>query len=377
MISLSQKHLLLFKLVQVVILILLLAGCQNSDPIKIGFSGCLTGRLADLGVYGRNGVMLAVEEVNQLGGISGRKVELLIRDDKQDPDTARKVDRELIDEGVVAIIGHMTSSMSMAVTSIINQEKVLYFSPTTATNQLVGTDDFFLRTISTNRDAILRLANHVINDLKLRRTVVVYDDNNRAFSKEWVDIFSEFAQQRAYSSIGVPFRSQPELSFSQLTKTVLSYNPDGVLIVAAALDAAMICQQIRKAGADVPIFTTMWSMSKDFIQHGGSATEGVSFISWFDHDHPATASSAFHRKYQKRFGHVPTYASHFAYETANILFYGLEQTTDPKKLKKIILEKGSFSGTQGTIKLDKYGDTTRDLFLMKVINGGYKRTKKF
>ena len=77
----------------------LFSGCQNSEPIKIGFSGGLTGRLADLGLNGRNGVILAVEEINRNGGVAGRQIELLIRDDRQDPDVARTVDEELITKG--------------------------------------------------------------------------------------------------------------------------------------------------------------------------------------------------------------------------------------------------------------------------------------
>jgi branched-chain amino acid transport system substrate-binding protein len=74
-------------------------GCEKKkEPIKVGFVGGLTGRLSDLGSGGRNGVMLAVEEINNAGGISGRPVELITKDDKQDPEVAVKVDKELIDE---------------------------------------------------------------------------------------------------------------------------------------------------------------------------------------------------------------------------------------------------------------------------------------
>ncbi|MBW1797231.1 MAG: ABC transporter substrate-binding protein, partial [Deltaproteobacteria bacterium] len=96
-------------------------GCENKKPVKVGFVGGLTGRLSYLGTAGRNGVILAVEEINEAGGINGRPVELITRDDGHDPKVAVKVDRELIGEGVVAIIGHMTSSMSMAALPLINK----------------------------------------------------------------------------------------------------------------------------------------------------------------------------------------------------------------------------------------------------------------
>ncbi|MFP3912631.1 MAG: ABC transporter substrate-binding protein [Desulfobacteraceae bacterium] len=75
-------------------------GCdREKEPIRLGFSGCLTGRLSDLGTSGRNGVILAVEQVNAAGGINGRPVELIVRDDRQDTAEALRVDRELMAGG--------------------------------------------------------------------------------------------------------------------------------------------------------------------------------------------------------------------------------------------------------------------------------------
>ncbi|MFO7717430.1 MAG: ABC transporter substrate-binding protein, partial [Desulfohalobium sp.] len=95
--------------------IVLLAGLGacGQDPIRIGFAVPLTGVYSDLGVHGRNGATLAVEEINDRGGIHGRSLRLLPRDDGNSAAQAKAVDRELIDQGVVAIIGHMTSSQSV------------------------------------------------------------------------------------------------------------------------------------------------------------------------------------------------------------------------------------------------------------------------
>ena len=84
---------------------LLVGGCSQPKPVKIGFAGGLTGRLADLGTGGRDGALLATEDLNAAGGIKGARVELLVRDDKSDVQTALEVDRELLDAGVVAIVG--------------------------------------------------------------------------------------------------------------------------------------------------------------------------------------------------------------------------------------------------------------------------------
>lgn len=351
--------------------LVLLTGCDNRTPIKIGFVGGLTGRHADLGLYGRNGVLLAIEEVNASGGINGRELELIVKDDKQDPSIAVRVDKELIAEDVVAIIGHFTSAMSVAAVPVVNSEEILLLSPTTSTNYLSGKDDQFLRIMSPNLQANTRLAKHVFEEKKIRKLVVAYDDQNRAFGKDWADFFEQLGKESGREVIVYPYVSKDGFHFSDLAEKIVSNKPDGTLIVAAALDAAMLCQQIRKTGSDMPLFTTMWSMSNDFLQHGGAAAEGVAFANWFDPDHPSATSKEFRKKYSERFGQMPTFASHFSYEAASVLIYALNKTQEPQALKTAILDKKSFHGTQGIFTFDQYGDAQRDLFIMQVENGKF------
>ena len=90
---------------------LLLTGCGEKEPIRLGFIAGTSGRVADLGISGKNGTQLAVDLANQKGGIDGRKIELLARDDEQNADVARQRYQELIDAKVRAVIGPMTSAM--------------------------------------------------------------------------------------------------------------------------------------------------------------------------------------------------------------------------------------------------------------------------
>lgn len=351
----------------------LISACSHDDPIKIGFAGGLTGRHADLGIYGRNGVLLAIEEVNARDGVKGRPVELIIKDDRQDPEIARAVDQELIDEGVVAIIGHFTSAMSVAAVETANREGVVLFSPTTATNQLTGIDDYFLRLISPNTKAIEALADHVFVAMGLRAISVIYDQQNQAFSLEWLNRFTQIGEEYDAKVEGIGYRSAPELQFGDIAHKALAAEPDGVLVVAAALDGAMLCQQLRKFRSDVPIMATLWSMSDDFIQHAGAAGEGVIFTNWFDPEHQGERYVEFQRKYENRFGGVPNFAGLFAYETATVLLQALMVTTDPGELKETILARKEYDGVQGKIGIDQFGDAEREYFLMTVRDGTFKR----
>lgn len=184
---------------------------REKPPLTIGFVGGLAGKYADLGTAGRDGALLAVEETNEKGGINNRKVRLIPKDDRQDEKTALLVDSELIDEGVVAIIGHMTSTMSMAAVPLMNEKKMVMISPTTTTNALNGKDDYFFRVEPTSKSQTESLARYAIDRALLKRISVIYDSANQTYSEDYYQVFSAFFTARGGKISAVEtFRSLPE-----------------------------------------------------------------------------------------------------------------------------------------------------------------------
>jgi branched-chain amino acid transport system substrate-binding protein len=203
--------------------------CSEEPPLKIGFVGGLTGRVADLGVAGRDGVLLAVEDINQSGGIGGRKVELVVKDDRQDAGSAKQAIRELTKEDVVAIVGPMTSSMAVATQSLINAARIVTISPTVTTDQLSGQDDFFLRVTAPLSRKAKQLASHIVNKLKLKKIAVVYDVSNRAYTETWFNYFAGALQENGGQiTVAEEFTSQPDVHFLQIAERILQTEPDGV-----------------------------------------------------------------------------------------------------------------------------------------------------
>jgi branched-chain amino acid transport system substrate-binding protein len=359
-------------LVVIVILYLsVLAGCEKRTPIKIGFSGGLTGRLSDLGIAGRNGVMLAVEQINQVGGIGGRPIELIVKDDQQNATVAVQVDEELIEEGVVAIIGHMTSSMSVVIVPLMNKEKMLMLSPTTSTDQLTGIDDYFLRVIPSNKAETDHLVDHSYHSMKLQRIAGIYDLSNQAFSEGWYKNFStEFERVGGVMVATATFTSGQLVSYLDVVKDLLDSEPDGLLIVAGALDTAMICQQMRKLDSAIPIISSGWAKSADLIRHGGSAVEGVIFSQRYSPGSQHEYYLKFQKQFRERFGSDPDFAAEHSYEAAQILFEALSTRETTAALKDAIINH-TFQGLQEKITIDQYGDTWRSRSLIIVKDGQF------
>ena len=369
---------LLLRLVRTIFLalvILSVVACDmNKEPIKIGYVGGLTGRVAGLGIAGRDGALFAIEEVDRAGGIDGRQVSLVVKDDKQDADTAKQAVRELIQEDVVAIVGHMTSSMSAETRPIINEAKKVMISPTSKSDVLSGHDDYFFRVTAASSFNAQKVADLAYSQKGFKTFAVIYDMNNRAFTESWLQQF-----RQPYEALGGKIIVTREfhsgsvnLSFLSLVKDVTTYKVDALLVLASALDTALISQQLFKLGNQLPVFASEWSFTSDLLNFGGMAVEGLTSFHSFNNDNQNQRYLDYKDKFIKRFGYDPSFASVLSYDATKLLLSAIQRNSNPKQLKKTLLEMGPFPGLQSNIKFDQYGDVERSLFLTVINNGKFR-----
>ncbi|GFE59388.1 ABC transporter substrate-binding protein [Geobacter sp. AOG1] len=350
---------------------MLLAACQK-EPVRLGFVGGITGRSADLGVAGRNGAMLAVEQKNAAGGINGHLVELLIRDDGQSPDAARRVVAELIGRDVEIIIGPMTSSIAMATVPLVNSSKTVMLSPTVTTTDLAGKDDNFLRVIATTRDYASKSARYQAEKLGHRTVAAIYDLDNRSYTESWINDFRTTLESLGGRMAAVKsFRSGDDTVFSEEAKGLLSSRPDVVLVVCNAVDAAMICQQVRKLKPSQPIVMAEWASTQRLIELAGAAVESVHVAQYLDHNDHSERYQNFRRAYQERFGQEPGYAGIAGYDSATVALAALARRKAGTSIKEAILAIRTFQGVQQTITIDRFGDADRRTFITTIRNGQY------
>lgn len=347
------------------------------ESVKIGFVGGLTGKLSDLGTAGRNGVILAVEERNAAGGLLGKKIELLTRDDKQDPKEAIKVDEELIGQGVIAIIGHMTSAMSMAAKPLIDAKKVLMISPTTSTSALAGQKDFFFRVNETIEGEAKQLSEFVIKKRGLRTLKGVYDLSNRAYTEDYYHHFKSHYREMGGKILDPEtFVSGEKKEFSSMVKNIQKSNPQGLFILASASDTATICQQIFKLGWKVPLVLSGWSMTDELARLGGRSVEGVFSVITYDSDSQNPLFQKFLKRFSERFGGEPGFPGLCGYEAAFVLFKTYEEAKGKvEKLPETMIKIKTFQGLQGEIQIDEYGDAKRPKFITIIQNSKFKVIK--
>jgi branched-chain amino acid transport system substrate-binding protein len=345
------------------------SGCQNDAPIKVGFIAGTSGRGADLGISGRDAVQMAIEQCNKNGGINGRRIEIVFKDDQQDPEIAKRSAQELIDDGVVAIIGPMTSDMGIAITPLLDKYQIPAVSPTVSTQHLAGRDDFFFRVTSTTLKHATNSAAYHVKATDIRRIAAVFDINNRSFSETWLLTFKEFFNAHGGELVAeIAFNSQHKKSFTDITHELLSHKADGILIIANSMDSALLCQQIRKIDTAIPISLADWGATERLLELGGKAVEGVIVIQTFDRGHPGERYQAFRKAYFNRFKREPGFPGVYAYDATQVVLTALGKQEKNRNLKETILSLRQFEGLQNYFSFDPYGDVTRSTSISVVQN---------
>lgn len=369
--STAKRYQLAFS---VLLLIMLVVGCSHQPTYKIGFVGGLTGRHSDLGVAGRNGVTLAVEEVNKAGGIKGRQVELIVRDDKNDPVVVREVDEELIKMGVTTIIGHMTSVAAVASLPVSESGKALIVTPTATSDRLRGHDDMLITVMPSLKPMAQVQAAYALNVLGLKQMVIVYDSSNLDYAESWAESFTTYYEKLGGRVVAaLSFISSRSADYESLANKAAGYQPDGILLVTGAVDAGVMSQWLRKTRFTAPILSSSWAMTDDFIHHGGQAVEGVIFSSSFSPDNHSPAYSQFVQKYLDRFGSWPNYAAVYSYEAAQLVLDGINRAQNDQALavKSAIIGQQQFAGLWDDYLINATGDASRECRLVIVKNGQF------
>lgn len=349
------------------------AGCERrQEPIKIGLAINLSGRGGEAGEQIRDGALLAVEEINARGGVKGRPLILLVRDDENSDEGIQRADQSLLDEKVVVIIGHSYSANTVKAYPLITGNNTLMITGYTATTSLTGKDDLFFRTaidcqVYGQKTAAL-LKKKGVTSLSL-----LMDMSNS-------DFVLDYAKQVERNFQGpmamVQFESRANVDWQGITDELLAPGPGAILMLTEASMTAVGVQYVRNQGFSGPVIGTIWTQSPGLLKAGGPASEGMSIVSFIDPDNQRPDYLQFSTNLEKKFNKSASARSSRAYEMIAILAAGLQKAEkiNAQALKTALLE-GEFESILGTLRFDQYGDVARPVCEVvvkegKFINGG-------
>jgi branched-chain amino acid transport system substrate-binding protein len=347
-----------------------LGGCGEREPLRIGFLGALSGRGADLGEAGRNGAQMAIDEVNLGGGIRGRQVELVVRDDGQNGEQIIAAVNELVAARVAAIIGPMTSAMAEVALPLANHAGVPLVSPTVTARKFFGVDDqLFLVMSSTREEAALSAQFH--HGRGARRVAVAYDARNLAYTESWLAEFSRTFQEFGGEVVGIAFESAPDADLGRVAERALAVRADLVMLIASATDAARLAQKLRERNPQIPLAASQWATTQRLIELGGSAVEGMFLHNYFDGQSREPAFVRLRAAYVGRFRREPDFAAIASYDATRAVLGALDRREGGETLHDALLERGPFAGAEGDFSFNGSGDSSRAPRITTVRDGQF------
>lgn len=348
----------------------LLGGCLGSGPVLIGFSGPLTGRWADLGVQGRNGATLAVEDMNARGGVAGRQVELLVGDEGETPEAAAAAVRSLDAQGVSVLVGLMTSAAAVAGLPVAEAAGLTVVSPTAMTPELTGRRDALFRVVPDLLAYARGLAGQAAAG-GAGRALLVLDQGNAAFAEPYAKAFAE-----RYTALGghvagwvlVPPGQVPDAA--AVGREIRAKGARDVLAVFSARTLANLVVGLHPEVSGIRLYTPMWGFSQEFLAAAGAAAEGVTSCVAVPTGDYSPGMAEFTARYLDRFGYPPSFAAVLGYEAAAVAGRALSRTGGSRTdLPAALLGQGKAPGVLGDIAFDPSGDVVRAVYWIGVRDG--------
>lgn len=363
------------------IILFLVTGCVKplgrEDSYKIAVVAPLTGNDPALGESIINGAELAVKEVNEKGGINGKKITLIKEDDGglvgEGAFFAYRLTRT---DMVLGVIGHLDSDISIPASEFYTRAKVPQISPGSTSpyfTEREATRGYVFRTIGRD-DAQGKMAAEYVVKNAFKRVAILYHD--RAYGKSLTGEFAK-ALKTSFSSLNKPqivFYGAIEVGkndYGSLLSRVAIQKPDVVFFVGEYNDAGNLIKDFPKYGLEKTQFIGGDGVyHSEFIKIGGINSEGSIVISA-----PPIVDNEFIKKYEKLFKHEPTGYSANTYDATNILISAIKKVRekDSQKIAHEVAATMNFKGVTGLLSFDKKGDLTSHGFVLnKVINRKFK-----
>jgi branched-chain amino acid transport system substrate-binding protein len=373
----NKQTLLFVGLVLALTLVFSMTTTAMAENIRIGVAAPYTGNLAAYGDNMKAGVNLKLKEINDAGGINGQKVELVWGDDLCQPKDAGTVGSKFAaDKSIVAVIGHLCSSATLAAMPIYVRTELPTISPT-STNPTIGDvgKGWFFRNCYTDDFQGNYLASYVVPKLMGKKKVAIFYENND-YAIGLKNSFVEGAKNAGVTVTGAEAYTTGTTDFTpQLTK-LLRDKPETIFLCGYHPEGALIAGQSRKLGFTGPLFGADGIDNEDYIKIGGKAAENTYLSVPFLAASAGPAGKDFAKRFKKAYDRDVDWMSANAYDCLGILAQVIAKTgPDRKKIRDglaaINSEANGYKGITGLTYFDKKGDCSKPAFVKMVKNGKF------
>ena len=363
-----------------VLLVLAACGAAGGEDVVIGAAGPIqkpNGRSMRLAVE------MAVAEINDAGGISGRKLRIEWGDDDANEGKAIEVAQALRASGAVAVVGHVNSGASLKAAEIYNAvgndsipgDPVVAVSPASSSPELTKAGPWTFRVTPTDLEFAPRLADWA-RRMGSRRAAVLYvnDAYGQGVREGFQESFRRGGGTVVTSDPYLPAVYERDETLDPFLRRALGRGADALVIGGQAAEGLKIVRAARRLGYTGPI---LGSDGLTGLKDAGGDAEGVFVSTAFLPDRPSPKTKKFVEEYQRRYRELPDHRGAMAYDIVYLLKDAIQRDgADREAIRRYLDSVGRdggvppFEGVSGTIRFDENGDVRGKEVGIGVIRGG-------
>ena len=368
----------------------LVSGCstgsdKKADTIKIGVVAELTGNNATYGTSITNGIKLAVQQLNDTGGLLGKKIELVVADNKSEPAEAANAMSKLVNQDKAPVVMGLFASSSAIAASNVSEAAKVPFLAVGATNPKVTLDEKTGK-VKPNTFRVCFIdpfqgtvgANFILNELKLQKAAV-YIDNSSDYAKGLAAFFKENFIKNGGTVVAEESYLQKDTDFKATLTKIKAAAPDILYVPGYYQEVGMIVKQGREMGIEIPMAGCAgWDIAKLPEIAGKAALNNTYFSSLYSPDDDSALNKAFVSEYEKAYKVKPDVFAALAYDSALLVAEAIKNAgdTDPVKIAQSMAKINGFQGVSGTVTFDAQHNPVKSAVIIEHKDGAQTfRTK--
>jgi len=374
-----MKRIMLLAMTVLIGVALLATGCgggktqADKGPIKIGFFAPVTGPVAADGESSLNAAKLALEKVNEAGGINGRKVEMVNYDDSLDTKQAVSIAQKLTTkDGVVAVVSGSYSGPTRASAKIYQDAKIPMISSYAIHPDITKAGDYVFRQSFVGGVQGRAGAKVAVDMLKAKKISILFVDND--FGNTLSGAFKEKAEKMGAQIVSLDSLPMGEKEFTPVLTKIKGLNPDLLYVPVYPGEGSQIVRQARELGIKAQILGTEGiDSTKQFLGVAKEAAEGVVITTNLNRDSDRKPVQDFIKSYQQKYGFKPDMVAASTYDAFSVIFHVIKQKgAEPDKIKQGISEVKDLDAVTGLIKgYNKLGEVKKTVQIQVVKNGEF------
>ena len=343
------------------------------QTIKIANIVELSGPGTTSGTNFKNGVELAVKEINAAGGILGKKIETTTSDTQSNPGVAKGLTQKAIDQDVFAVFGPVFSGSIMVSMAETRRAEVPNFTGGEAASITMQGNPYIFRTSFTQATAMPKIARYITDQAKVKTLALIYVNND--FGKGGRDMLMKALDKSPTKITADISTDSGQVDFSAAVLKAKQSNADAVFVYTNEEESARALRELRKQGWTKPIIGETVLTSQKVIELAGEAANGAVAHVGLTVDAPLPAIRAFRAKFEREYKYISDhnglkgYSGVYAMKAAIEKVGKLDRKLVAKAMHTLTVKAANEPGILMDVSFDANGDLDRDSFLTEVRNG--------